>query len=321
MVHSRESNGSWIKTSNASGLHGGDGRISLVTAKMDNSGKLRVFAHRQSGDTTTGLLWMNSGETGAAWRLRSFDLPVQGEIHDYAHGADGEIHAVYPAVNTYPCDPCDNDLYYAILAGGGDWSREVVQDSVWGDPDDRFADQASLALSPGGVPVVAACYQTRVITGSLKTSELRVYSRKDNDWCYETVATQQDGYAGADGETFTGQNPLIRLDDNGHPFVLFHDLTEWHSSGMANGIVGQPRLAVRSADGWTMATLLKQAGQVESPNPLNGFKSAFIAPLPDGSAVYLAGVEFVWETDSIYNQTDMPINYKLFIRRAALNWQ
>lgn len=287
----------------------------IFVTKTASDGSLAVFAHGGWDDDMVGALWTSDGTPGADWTGTMFVPPVKDRIYDYALGDDGSIHAVYPPKNVYPCDPCDLDLYYAHRESDGSWNAEVIQDSKWAGSDgasmDEFSSDASLALGNNGEPIVAATFQQRVMTGSMKMSQLRVYSRNGNDWCYDKVADKQDGFEGGDGNNFTGTMPVVKLDATGHVYVLFHDRSTWHSDGMENYIVGQPRLAIATADKWTMTTLFPQPGQTESSKPLHGFGWDDIAVTPDGSTVVLFGVQSMWDTDSMYNNSDMPITYNL----------
>ena len=62
------------------------------------------------------------------------------------------------------------------------------------------------------------------------------------------------------------------------------------------------------------ATAVSQPGQSESARPLHGLHAPFITPAPYGASVDVVGVERVWDTDSIYNNTPAPMTYRaLFI--------
>ena len=310
--------GPWQSVSTGAGAAQG-GNVALSAVKNTPSGEITAFIERTNGEQKEVVALKYDPATAMSWTPRTVALPDVGMVFDYAMGSDGLVRMVHQAKLEFPCDPCDLDLLCSVEDGNGNWLSSVIQDSRWGDPDDRFSEPASLVLTPDNTPIVAACYQERVITGSLKKSELRVYSRdSDGDWCYETVVDQQDGFAGGDGSHFTGQEPMIRLGPAGEPVVLFHDLSEWHDSNGANGIVGQPRLAVRSQDRWSMLTLHAQPGQQDSPNPLHGFRNGRFAVTPTG--LVFGGVEFIWETDSIYNNTEVPIHFKLFSGSATVAW-
>lgn len=291
------------------------------------------FQHAdRSGDGSMRVLatgWINSEEIpfvasrgpGGAWALVTFPKhPVAEEVLAWAPANDGSIHAVYAKPQTYPCDPCDMNLYWGRVAPGGTWDEAQVSGTVWGNPDDRFTNQPDIAVTAAGDPVIVGRWQRRAVTGSLKESELRVYApATEGEWCYETVATKPDGFAGGDGEKYTGEMPQVTLDGDGRIHVAFHDLSEWHDSNKwANGIQGQLRHAVHDGEDWTVTTILEQPGQVESPEPLHGFARGMVAPTRDGATLFFSGVQRIWATDSIYNDTEMPMTYKAQVFRAAV---
>lgn len=320
VVYRREGPGAWTRETPSELPPEGDGRVKLFKVHPLVDGRLAVFGYQGSGESRVGYVWTLEDAPSDAWEVASFNAPVGVDVFDYHLAADGAVHAVHPGVNEYPCNPCDMNLYWSRLESDGTWTTEVVEGTVWGDPDDRFSEQASLAVRADGTPLVAACWVRRAVTGSLHETELRVYRRGEGEWCYETVAQLQDGYEGGDGDGFTGHAPHIVLDFEERPFVLFHDRTQWHDGTGANGIVGQPRLAVRSGDTWQMATLYEQPGQNQSPQPLHGFRLGSLAVPYDGTGALVAGVEFLWDTDSIYNQTDAPITYNLMVLEASVTW-
>ncbi|MBI5488229.1 MAG: hypothetical protein HY905_12925 [Deltaproteobacteria bacterium] len=247
---------------------------------------------------------------GSAWTFAGLPALDAGEIQSWAAAADGSVHAAFKNTE-YPCDPCNMDLYYGRVDAGGTWTTETVQAGRWGDPNDEFATNAALVVDAAGAPWIAATFQTRVVTGSLIGSELRFYGKRGGEWCFETVADQSDDYAGADGTAFTGETPQLALDGSGRFHIVFDDVSQWHDGTGANDVPGQVRYAVRTGTAWNLATLFEQPGQTESPRPLHAFDSPILAVSPDGADVRVAGVERIWDTDSIYNSTDMPVTLRL----------
>lgn len=319
--YTRGDDGSWTPT------------IVAVDAALGGDASWVTFQHGdRSGDGSMrvlGTAWIENTETpfvashgpGGAWAVVAYPPNSEAEeVFAWAPANDGSIHAVYRKPNIYPCDPCDMDLYWGRVSPGGTWEEARVSGTVWGNPDDRFTDQPDLAVTAEGDPVIVGRWQRRAVTGSMKESELRVYApATEGEWCYETIASTPDGYGGGDGEKFTGEMPRVALDGAGQVHVAFHDLTEWHDSNhFANGIQGQLRYALHDGKTWTVTTLLKQPGQSESGNPLHGFAHGVAAPTYDGTAVFFAGVQRIWETDSIYNDTEMPMTYKAQVFRVSV---
>lgn len=281
-------------------------------------GTLHVLADAKVSDVSKVVHGNRPAAAGSAWTFQAFEPPSAVDVFKYRVATDGTAHVLYGKTE-FPCDPCDMGLYYGRMAPGGAWTEELVQDSKWGEPDDEFARDPSMVLDGSGEPVVAATFQTRVITGSLKSSALRVYGRDGGAWCHEVVATQVDGYQGQDGTAFTGAQPHLALDDTGRPHVVFSDVSAWHDgNGWSNTVTGQVRYAIRTGSTWTVATLFKQPGRTDSPNPLNGFDGPRVLPSPGGTGVHVAGVERVWETDSIYNDQPVPLTLRATVLRADI---
>ncbi|MBP7126922.1 hypothetical protein KBD49_11225 [Myxococcota bacterium] len=301
--HRRGAGGTWTRTPPPTPAEGAVTGFFPMGAWTDPDGGMHVLGTaRFGGGAVMGWHGRRSPEPDGAWAFETFDLPRPDGIAAMRVGPDGTVHALYTRTES-PCDPCNLNLYYGRKAPGGSWTEEVVQESRWGDPDDAFATEPALALGLDGEPLVAASWQQRAVTGSLKSSELRLYGRKDGDWCYETVATEVDGYRGGDGSRMTGASPALDIDAQGRVHVAFQDRAQWHDgNGWSNGIPGQIRYAIRSGKTWTLATLFRQKGQSEQARPLEGMLPSQVAVVPDGSRVFVAGVAFSWDTNSIYNQ-------------------
>lgn len=279
-------------------------------------GTLHVLADVKVADTGKVAHGSRPADAAGSWTFEAFAPPADVDVDGYRVAADGTAHVLYGKTD-FPCDPCDMGLYYGRLDPGGAWTEELVQDSKWGEPDDEFAQDPSLVLDGSDEPVVAAAYVTRAITGSLKSSELRIYGRDGGAWCHETVATQVDGYQGQDGTGITGAQPHLALDGTGRPHVVFSDIAAWHDgNGWSNTVKGQVRYAVRSGTTWTVATLFTQPGRTDNPKPLHGFDHPFVSPSADGTGVLAAGVERIWDTDSIYNDQPVPLTLRAIVLRA-----
>ncbi len=318
--HRRESDGTWTRVPPDAPTEGGVTRLSAKAAWTGSDGTMNVLGRAEVAGAWTGWLGRRAPTGAAPWTWARVDLPDRPELLAVRVGDDGAVHALYRKTE-FPCDPCDMALYYGRRDPGGDFIEEVVQDSKWGAPDDEFAADPDLALDAGGNPVVAAAYQRRVVTGSLKSSELRVYGRGDGSWCHEVVATTVDGYQGSDGNRMTGATPGLVLDPSGRIHVVFQDLSQWHDgNGWSNGIAGQVRHAVRSGRAWTLTTLVNQRGQTAQPRPLQGFLPVQVAVAPDGNRAWIAGTAFSWDTDSIYNMQAMPITFQGLAMEARFQW-
>lgn len=300
----------WTRTQHPALVDGGAATLAPVTAWTAPDGSMNVLGVIRLADISRGWFGRRSRAPGSAWDWSFFDLPSAPEVSVLRVGPDGTVHALYTRTE-YPCDPCNLDLYYGRLERGGAWTEEVVQASRWGAPDDAFATMARLALDASGEPLVAAAWQQRAVTGSLKSSELRLYGRGAGTWCFETIADEVDGYRGGDGARMTGADPNLVVDELGRIHVVFQDLAQWHDGqGWSNGVSGQVRHAVRSGRTWTRTTLFPQKGQSEQARPLEGFLRAQVAVAWDGSRVWAAGTAFTWDTDSVYNQEEKALTLR-----------
>ena len=312
--YERAGDGTWsssVMDDLLAALGGAPSMLGIVSATTSADGTWLAVVSAAAAGTEHVVHARRAPAAGSAWTFTVLPAPEAGDVQAWAAAADGSVHAVY--TNTaYPCDPCNMDLYYGRVAAGGSWTTETVQPGRWGDPNDEFAADASLAVDEAGAPWIAATFQTRVITGSLIGSELRFYGKIGGTWCHETVADHSDGYAGDDGAVFTGVTPQLALDGAGRFHVVFGDLSQWHDGlGQANGVPGQARYAVRAGTAWHLATVFEQPGRTESAQPLHAFDSPILAVSPDGADVRAAGVERIWDTDSIYNMEDKTVTLRL----------
>ncbi len=282
-----------------------------IAAVIGRDGRWHLLAHTGSGTTARLIHGSRAATPGSSWSWEALPMPEATEIDAYAVDSGGGIHALYRN-QIFPCDPsCDVNLYHGWLTAGEAWNRETAQAGIWGPPLDEYVDESSLALNDDGRPVFAGHFVRRVETGSLQSAELRAWVGGSDGFCGETAVLANDGYAGDDGTRFTGAEPFLALDDAGRVHVLFLDQSVWHDgSGYANEIRGQLRHALRSAGGWSTTLLVDQPGRSESPNPLIGYGQAQLALSPDGTRFVAVAVERTWETDSIYNSSELPLTLR-----------
>jgi hypothetical protein len=281
-------------------LMGLSGSVDLVSVDPGGDGLLHVLAHVWEGDDIRLLHASRSSAAGVDWTTELLDSPPAVTVWDYAVDGLGRIHAVYER-GDFPCDPCDVALRYASLEGGGGWQETVVEEGLWGPPHDEMAVDASLAVDSQDRPVIAASFRRRAVTGSMQSQALRVYAERDGELCAEQPVAENDG--------FTGALPALVVDDDDRIHVLFADLAAWHgSNGWSNTITGQLRYSVRSGSSWTTATLLQQSGPDTTPQPLVGVTAPSLAVAGDGSQAVIGATTWSWQTDSIYNDTEVPLD-------------
>ena len=321
--HTRTQPGQWFSSptgSNLAALFGAQpDALRHRWAQRLADGSLHVIAEVQAVGGAQLLHGHRPGAAGAAWTFEVLPAIPDGDVSQYRIAPDGTIHALY-TTTTYPCDPCNLDLYHGERASGGQWTTDTVQASKWGDPNDEFATMPSMAIDGNGQPWVAVAFQTRTTTGSLITSDLRVYGRTGSTWCGESIVWSPDGYAGTDGPNFTGANADIRADGVGRLHVVFSDIAQWHDTqGLANHSIGQIRYAAKSGKQWTATTLYSQAGPTASPKPLIGFDRPILSLAQDASSLVVVGTTRIWDTDSIYNDQPMPLTLRSVATRATVS--
>jgi hypothetical protein len=201
-------------------------------------------------------------------------------------------------------------LYHARLQAGA-WVGDVVQPGTWGPPLDLYAAEPSLAFDALERPVIAGHFLRRVETGSIDSSELRVFLGGAATFCNEAAVTANDGYVGGDGTKYTGADPAVALDRAGRVHVLFLDQAKWHDGqGYENEIRGQLRYAVNGGGAWSVSRLVSQPGQSASPNPLIGYRAPQFVLSADGTRIVVVAVETSWATNSIYNPQAVPATYR-----------
>lgn len=302
--YTRGTSGTWTqKKLDLSKL--GSSSVTHKVGLISGDGNWHVFAS-SGGEMIHG---QRAAAAGSGWTFTK--LPALAATGRYAYhvGAKGRIHVLYRNTK-YPCDPCNVDTHLATLkAGASSWTTEVMQAGKWGDPYDAFIEAGSIGTDSKGNLWVATHFTRRVVTGSYKSTELRVYGRKDGAWCAEVIASENDGYAGKDGTTFTGGDPHLTVDKADRLHVLYRDLSLWHDSTGQNQSRGQLRYAVRSGDTWTTVTLHKQKGQAASAKPLYGMEAPALAVSADGKQLVAVGVESAWQTGSIYNSNSVAAAY------------
>jgi len=307
-----------------------DGTVSAVTGMggwQERDGTMVVIARANLDGTPTGIIGRRTIKPSSSWEFETFDMPATyTDLYSLRVAADGTVHALYTKTQ-YPCDgDCDLDLYYGRKADGGSWVEETVQESKWAGVDnatqDEYSADPTMVVDSRGEPVVAANFLTRAVTGSIKSSELRVYGRDNGEWCRETVATVVDEYQGKDGSDMTGAMPFVTLDGVGRIHVVFQDMAQWHdSNNYANAVNGQIRYAVRAGKKWTLKTLVTQEGEGTgaAAAPLYGMLPTTLAVSDDGQTVYAAGASFEWDTNSIYLSDYVPITFNATVVRADVD--
>jgi hypothetical protein len=303
-----------------SGLGGPPTTLTSLEAWASADGTMHIVAKATLGPNPKVVHGYRPSLHGGSWTFEGFEAAPAIDFARYRVDGSGGLHAVYTATET-PCDPCDLGVYYGYLPPGGLWTEALVEPSVWNDPDDQYATDATLAVTSSGLPIIAATWIERAMTGAIAHTELRLYTIRDStqEWCSESVATASDTYQGERGTAFTGVNPNLVLDASDRPHVVFSDTALWYDDkARANSISGQIRYAVRTGEGWSLATLLSQQGQTESPDTLYGLEAPMVAASADGSTVDVAGAVRAWETNSIYNSTPKNVTFQAAVVQAGV---
>ncbi len=281
--------------------------LRLVDDFISPDGRLHVILHATVNGVTLPVRSTRDPAASSPWSHTALPALQATDLFGYAVDDDDVTYAIFRNTE-YPCDPCDMDFYLGTLASGAtDWDIQIVQPGLWGAPNDEFVERASIALDSAGTVFMAAHFVRRVITGSYVSAELRLYGPMNTEWCGEVVADTSDGYEGGQGDSFTGADPQLVIDDQDRFHILFRDQTIWHDGdGYENQIRGQLRYAARSGTRWYLHTLLAQDGQLASPDPLVGLSAPRFAMSPDAARLTGAAVIQTWQTDSIYNDDAVP---------------
>lgn len=325
MEYTRDSADSWTVTvvlEDISSIIGSDpSPLSQAASDVGRDGRLYVFSQAGYGADARLIRGGRDAAAGSAWSFEELPMPQADSDLVFGFWVDGSgaTHTLYRNTE-YPCDLCNVDFFHAVLSdGGSSWSAMVVQEGKWGDPHDEYIRAASLAFDSAGDPYIAGHFARHVVTGSYKSAELRIYGKVQDEWCAEVVEDATDGYAGSDGTEYTGADPRLVIDSEGYFHVLWRDQSIWHAGGMENEIRGQLRYAVRSGSIWYKKKLFEQQGQTESSNPLIGLSAPLLAVSPDGEEAVAAAVVFSWETDSIYNDMEVPVTYTALAVTATVD--
>ena len=140
----------------------------------------------------------------------------------------------------------------------GQWTKETVFSA---EPGCRY-EGLSVKAGPGGTIAVAGHLVKHVHTGSSQWSKLVYYERGPNGtWSTETVVDRSDGFAGSDGDDYTGAQPELEFDDSGQPHIVFTDHASSHFTHAWES-VGQIRHAVRNDGVWQVETVYRQSDTI-----------------------------------------------------------
>ncbi len=295
--------------------------INHFAADVGRDGRLHVFGHTTGATALLLVHGSRDAAEGSDWTFEVLELPGATEVTDYAADSTGRVHLTFHRT-MFPCEStCDVALYHAVTGITEPWIVTVVHEGVFSDSGDELSQFATLAIDADDRPVVAAQFQRRVVTGSLRSASVVVWSLipYDEVFCGEEIVSESDGYAGTDGTSFTGAEPIVEVDDAGRIHVLFADIAAWHGAmGYANTVQGQLRYAVRSGTTLRITTLRSQPGQTASGSPLEGAVMLGLGLEAGGDRGTVVATEFSWDTDSIYNDTDPALALNSFAQRFEL---
>ena len=245
------------------------------------------------------------------WNLPP-DIPPENfpelsiEMLDYAFGSDGTIYAAV-SINRH--------LYFATHSTTG-WSAELVYFRPSFDED--AVQSVSLDISNSGSVAIATKHARRVITGSMADVSLWVWHRVEEQWIYDEVATHSDGFAGTDGDRFTGEEVFARFDYQDRLHVAFADIASWHNENGYNiSSFGQLRYAVYHDNFWTLATLFEQSGQTESSLPVYEGTRSSLAIIEN--TVHSLIREALIESESPPYDNSPETTYRLMYCKATLS--
>jgi hypothetical protein len=261
------------------------------------------------GNTGSGILWYATNKTGSwkfdriantadlhldvwfsggRWAPRFLSLAVDSSNNAYVTYCPqfyiaGAFSTVY------------SELQFASNASGS-WKSELVM-----APQDGTADAglgASVAVSSTGQIAIASYYADRFTTGSPQSTKLMYHVRNSNGtWTHSDVVTRSDGYAAADGTSFTGFSPQLYFDSNNRANIVFSDEAAQHLPvTYANEFSGQIRVATLNGSTWSVATPYRQS------DPLRNQMYFPVAATFKGQTTF-AGLQVVSTLDSNQNIT------------------
>ncbi len=297
---------------------GSPSSITLIASEMGADGKLHVFGVTQAGGVQRLVHGSRAAAANGDWTFEAAPELDVTELLAARVDPSGAIRVLYKSTK-YPCDPCDLTLRHARWKSGGDWESSVVKLGVWGPPLDELVDSPTLAFDTEGRAIVAGQFQRRVITGSLQSTDLRLWREDGAAFCEEVVATESDGYEGSDGKAFTGASPVVGVDEKGRVHVVFLDQSVWHDSTGMNEVTGHIRHAMKTTGGWQLSSLFEQKGQTQSAQPLETFGALQMVMPAASSPLFVAGTQRVWDTASIYNSSAAPVTWKVTHLKAAVS--
>lgn len=199
------------------------------------------------------------GQAGA-WHTETFTNRKTAQHYfkgfDVAVDSTGTPHVVYGLQYASSQDVYWSAELWHCRSENGGWSNELVATRAAATLDAAFHNPQ--AAWRDGVPVIVAHLRYNVMTGSDAGSQL-FCARLDGiaGWQTELIAQRSDGYAGSDGDIFTGLSPDLAVDSAGRIHVSFSDLASWHVGGYQQAWMGQMRYAVH-AGSWQLSVPFPQ---------------------------------------------------------------
>lgn len=261
------------------------------------------------GNVGTGILWYATNKAGAwkfdrvadtadlkqdvwfsggRWAPRFLSLAVDSKNN--AHVTYTPQFYIAGAFSTVY-----SELKYATNKTGAWASQTVIA------PQDGTADAglgASVAVGPNDQVAIASYYVDRFNTGSPQKSQLLYHVPKaTGGWTTTTVMDAPDGYAAADGASFTGFAPQLYFDNAGRANIVFSDEAGQHLPvTYANEFAGQIRVATLNAGKWTTSTVFRQT------NPIVNQLFYPVAATYNGQTTF-AGLQVASRVDGNQNPT------------------
>ncbi|MDX1953727.1 MAG: hypothetical protein SFY81_16270 [Verrucomicrobiota bacterium] len=203
-----------------------------------------------------------------------------------------------------------SELHYTSNRGGA-WSFN----KVYSPPNDDSGDAGlgySIAIGKNNQPVIAHWYVERGNGGSAQESYLYLAQFNNGIWSRSLVLKTPDGYVAGDGEKGAGFAPYLRVDEAGHPHILFSDHASEHFTLGQNEYAGQIRHTWHDGSKWNTRTVLQQ----QSPMLNQVIYPAFAI---SGNEMVVTGLLRA----TLWNETDYPrtvrSNYRfMFLDRQRI---
>ncbi len=208
----------------------------------------------------------------------------------------GYAHVVFGKTSENSFSP--SHLCYATNKSGI-WELEIAFNYQSGTKDEA-GWFPSICLDKNGIPSISCTYIPRVPTGSATQASLFFLTRLGaGNWTSEIVTTNDDGYYGTDGRSFTGGLTNLKFDKENKPNIIFTDIASRHS-GMQCWNLGNIRYAIKKDNEWNVSTLYSQNKPISFYNATEIYGLCLLIP-NNSNFIHVIGQELNVDSNSSYS--------------------